>query len=391
MPRPWERFFEPPRLRTLDTEADRRATWLELFFDLVFVVAIAELGNGLSDNATLGGFLEFLALFVPVWWAWAGFTFYANRFDTDDLLYRVLVLIAMFAVAAMATSVRDAFDGASAGFALSYISLRVVLLVLYLRAIRHVGPARPLATLYFSAFSVAVLIWLASLAVPEPERYWVWAAARAVELSAPLVGWRLLPEAPVDPRHLPERFGLLTIIVLGESVFAVVLGVEGVSWEASSALAAAGGFLAAASIWWIYFGFVAAPTLVGSGVVRGLVLTYSHFFVYSGIAALGIGVKLAIFSAAGEAKYDDTAWVFCVGLALCMGALAVIELVTPPQLFDADVWLRAGTAATALVLLPFSFRLPALPVVWLLSAALVAQVIVELARHEQHAAVNLDL
>ena len=390
--RAWERFLDPPRLRTLDTEEGRRATWLELFFDLVFVVAVAELGNNLSADATLGGLLEFLALFVPVWWAWSGFTFYANRFDTDDLLYRLLVLLAMFAVAALATTVPDAFAGGSAAFALAYVCVRLVLLVLYLRAIRYVEAARSLATLFLAAFSLAVLVWVGSLALPEPERYWIWGAALAIELTAPVFGWRLVPQAPVDPRHLPERFGLFTIIVLGESVFAVVIGVAGVSWGGVPALAAAGGFLVAACIWWLYFGFLDSAAAMGGGIVRGLVLTYSHYFVFAGIAALGIGVKLTIFSAAGREQYDDTAWVLCVGLALCMTALAAIHLVTPPALLDADVWLRLGTAAAALALVPASFALPVLLVVWLLAAALVAQVVLELAQHERHAAVpELDL
>jgi low temperature requirement protein LtrA len=94
------RLFEPPRLRTVeDVDEERHSTWLELFFDLVFVVAVAELGHNLSDDPTARGFGEFVALFVPVWWAWAGFTFYANRFDTDDLTYRLLCLLGMFAVA----------------------------------------------------------------------------------------------------------------------------------------------------------------------------------------------------------------------------------------------------------------------------------------------------
>ena len=381
------RFLDPPRLRVFDTEGERRATWLELFFDLVFVVAVAELGEVLSNDATLAGFLRFLALFVPVWWAWAGFTFYANRFDTDDLLYRLLILVAMFAVAALATTVPDAFEGGSAGFALSYVCIRLVLLALYGRAIRAVEKGRGLALFYFSIFGLAVVIWLVSLAVPEPARYVLWAIALAVEVAAPLAGWRLLPEAPVDPRHLPERFGLLTIIVLGESVFAVVLGVRDVSWGLSSALAAGGGFLAAAAIWWIYFGFLdSSLESTREGRLRGLTLTYAHFFVYAGIAALGVGVKLVILEAGGQEKYGDTAWVFCAGLALCMAALAAIHLVTPPQPFDADVWLRLGTAAAALVLLPFSFVLPGLFVVWLLAGLLAAQVVVELATHERHAA-----
>jgi low temperature requirement protein LtrA len=368
----------------LDTNEERRATWLELFFDLVFVVAVAELGEVLSNDVTLGGFLRFLALFVPVWWAWAGFTFYANRFDTDDLLYRLLIFVAMFAVAALATTVPGAFEGGSAGFAISYVCIRLVLLVLYGRAIRFVEEGRALARFYFSVFGLAVVVWLVSLAVPEPARYVVWAVALTIEVSAPVAGWRLLPRAPVDPRHLPERFGLLTIIVLGESVFAVVLGVRDVSWELSPALAAGGGFLAAAAIWWIYFGFL--DSSVGEGLRRGLTLTYAHFFVYAGIAALGVGVKLVILEAGGEEKYTHVAWVFCAGLVLCMAALAAIHLVTPPQLLDADVWLRLGTAAAALLLLPLSFVLPALVVVWLLAALLAAQVVVEVAAHERHTA-----
>lgn len=379
------RLLDPPRLRVLDTEEERRATWLELFFDLVFVVAVAELGNVLSDDATPGGLLRFLALFVPVWWAWAGFTFYANRFDTDDLVYRLLIFVAMFAVAALATTVPDAFEGGSAGFALSYVCIRAVLLVLYGRAIRFVEKGRALALFYFSVFGLAVVVWLVSLAVPEPARYALWAIALTVEVSAPLAGWRLLPQGPVDPRHLPERFGLLTIIVLGESVFAVVLGVRDVSWEVSPALAAGGGFLAAAAIWWTYFDFLDS-SVAGGGLLRGLTLTYAHYFVYAGIAALGVGVKLVILETGGQESYADTAWVFCAGLALCMGALAAIHLVTPPQLLDVDVWLRLGTAAAALVLLPLSFVLPALVVLWLLAALLAAQVVLELATHERHAA-----
>src|SRR3954452_14735772 len=107
------RLFEPPRLRTLqaDQEDDRRATWLELLFDPVFVAAVGQLANALSAQPTTGRFLEFLGLFVPVWWVWMGFTFYANRFDTDDLPYRLLTLLGMFAVAVLATTIPSAFRG----------------------------------------------------------------------------------------------------------------------------------------------------------------------------------------------------------------------------------------------------------------------------------------
>jgi low temperature requirement protein LtrA len=98
------RFLEPPRLRTLagGQQNDRRATWLELFFDLVFVATVGQLANALSADPTPARFFEFLGLFVPVWWAWSGYTFYANRFDTDDLPYRLLTLLGMFGVAVLA-------------------------------------------------------------------------------------------------------------------------------------------------------------------------------------------------------------------------------------------------------------------------------------------------
>ena len=383
------RLTEPPRLRTLAEDETRHSTWLELFFDLVFVVAVAQLGSELGNDVTTGGFLRFLGLFLPVWWAWMGFTFYANRFDTDDLPYRLLIFVAMLGVAALATTLPAAFHGASSGFVLAYVFVRVVLLALYARAIRHLQEGRAIAVFYFGAFSAAVVVWLLSLLFPAPERYWVWALALAIEIAAPIVGWRLIPSGPVDPRHAPERLGLLTIIVLGESVFAVVLGVNDVHWSARPIFASLGGFLCAAAFWWIYFEFVnpeyAFATLRRRGrILRGLVFVYSNFPVVAGLAALGIGVKLAVLAAGGQTAYDDSGWVLCAGLALSMAGLAAVELVMPPYWLAVDFWLRVATAALALGLIPFASSLSPLLIVWILAAALVVQVVVELLGHEQH-------
>ena len=379
-----DRFLAPPRLRTLadDQEDDRRATWLELFFDLVFVAAVGQLANGLAAHPTFPRFLGFLGLFVPVWWAWMGFTFYANRFDTDDLPYRLLTLAGMFVVAAVATAIPSVFAGSSTGFVVGYIAVRLSLLVLYERARRHVEVARRLATTFLIAFSAAAGVWALSLLLAAPARYAVWAVALAIELASPLVAWRQLPRAPIHPRHIPERFGLFTLIVLGESVLAVVLGVSKVSWEASSAAAAGGGFVLAACLWWIYFDFVDETTVSARGIAGGLVYTYMHFFVVAGLAALGVGAKLAILSAGGDVHYDGTSWILCAGLALCAASLAAIQLVTPPTLFDTDVRLRLATALVALALVPL--RLSPLVVVLVLAGMVAAQVVYELLEHEGH-------
>src|SRR5205823_8194251 len=161
-----EPWLAPPRLRTAEEGDDRRhATWLELFFDLVFVVAITELSRELVLDHSATGFLKFAGLFVPVFVAWQGFMAYATRFDTDDLAFRVAYFAAMLAVAAMAVLIGDVAHGAhSAGFVIAYVSLRSIMLALYWRAWRAVPEARPLVRFYWLGYAGGVAIWLVSLA-----------------------------------------------------------------------------------------------------------------------------------------------------------------------------------------------------------------------------------
>jgi low temperature requirement protein LtrA len=378
------RFLDPPRLRTLETDEERRATWLELFLDLVFVAAIAQVASTLSADPTAAGFGRFLVLFVPVGWAWAGFTFYATRFDTDDLVYRSLTLLGMFAVAGLASTVPDALHGGQNAFVVAYVSVRLILLALYVRVYRDLEIARPVAGWFIFMFGLAVCDWLISLAVPVPWKYVFWGLALALEHAAPIRAWRLLREMPVDPKHVPERFGLLIIIVLGESVIGVVLGTAHVEWTVLSGAVAFAGFVTAAAIWWLYFDFLDAAAVVTRNVRSGITFVYAHYFVASGIAALGVGVKLAIFSVEPGPAYDDIGWIAAAGTALCMAGLAAIQLATPPGLLDADVVLRLVTAALASVLVLAASLLSPAVILSLLAVVLVAQVVFELAAHERH-------
>jgi low temperature requirement protein LtrA len=104
----WKR----PRLRIdQDSEGDSHASWIELFFDLVFVVVIAELSHTLEQHLSWSGFLQFAALFVPCWWAWVLVTFYVDRYDTDDPPHRLLILVGMLAVIFLAATVHNASLG----------------------------------------------------------------------------------------------------------------------------------------------------------------------------------------------------------------------------------------------------------------------------------------
>jgi low temperature requirement protein LtrA len=332
------------------------------------------------------GFGRFLALFLPIGWAWAGFTFYATRFDTDDLVYRLLTLLGMFAVAGLASTVPDALHGRQNSFVVAYVCVRAILLVLYVRVYRSLELARPVAGWFIFMFGLAVVDWLISLALPVPWKYVLWGVALFFEHVAPIRAWRLLGAAPVDPRHIPERFGLLVIIVLGEGVIGVVLGTAQVSWTVRSGAVAFAGFLTGAAIWWLYFDFLDATSVVTRNVRSGITYVYAHYFVAAGIAALGVGVKLAILSVEPGPRYEHVGWIAAAGAALCMAGLAAIQLATPPSLVDADVLLRLLTAVVGGLLIALSGVLSPVVVVWLVAAALVAQVVLELARHERHTA-----
>ena len=249
------RFSEPPRLRTLGEDEPCHATWLELFFDLVFVAAVAQVATVAPLRRSLRQRYASSSSAASPSPSWCGrgpgspSTRTASTATTSS--YRLLVFAAMLGVAALATTLPDAFAGASRGFVLSYVFVRVVLLALYARAIRHVQEGREDRRLLLRR-----LCWsrgcLARLAALRGARALLARGARARHRGRRADGGVAADlGAPVDPRHAPERLGLLTIIVLGESVFAVVLAVTNVNWSSDAVLAALGGFLCAAAFWWI--------------------------------------------------------------------------------------------------------------------------------------------
>ena len=206
-------LIAPLRVRSTG-EAGRKVTWLELFFDLIFVAAVAQVAEPLRDHYSVIGLVRFAPLFALVWWAWTGHTVFSTRFDTDDVIQRGLTLVQMFAVAAMAANAKDALDSrSSAGFAAAYAAVRFILVAQYFRA-RQVPDARPLATRYLLGHGSAALLWLTSAFVPAPERFWLWGVAFALDLGTPWLAVRHSVKIPPDAAHLPERFGLFTLIFL---------------------------------------------------------------------------------------------------------------------------------------------------------------------------------
>ena len=329
--------IRPPRLRTVQEE-ERAATWLELFYDLAFVAAVAALGVRLAHDSSLTGWLSYAAYFALVWWLWASHTFYADRFDTDDLVYRLVAGGQMVAIAFLAASLlsEDLSTSSSAVFAAAYTVVRVLLVVLYVRVYRHVPEARKLVLGYIRGFGAAAVVWAISVFVPEPGRFWLWGLALAIDLATPFAVRKAQAAVPLDVSHLPERFGLFTILVLGETIVAVTVGLGHVDWQWATSIAGALGIIVAIGVWWIHFDNVDGFVVRRRGQKtdwRPTVWIYSHMPLALGIATLGIGVEHVIIAAdAGHEYHTDERWVLVAGAAIAFAAMAAIEWASAPRI-----------------------------------------------------------
>ena len=333
----------------------RKVTWLELFFDLIFVAAVAQVGEPLRHDYSIAGLIRFSALFILIWWAWIGSSVFATRFDTDDALQRGLTLVQMFAVAAMAANATDALDSrSSAGFAAAYAAMRFVLVAQYARA-RQIQSARGLATRYLAGHGLAAALWLVSAFVPAPARFVVWAVALAIDLGTPWIAVAHSVEVPPDAAHLPERFGLFTLILLGESVIAVMQGMKSQEdWSLAPATSAFLGMTMAFALWWWYFdgatGGAEQHIRSRSEAIRFHVWSYAHLPLYLGIAVAAAGVERIVhLGAAAELHRADGA-VLGASLGVAMAAMTCIAA-TGPRLHRRPRILmnHLGIAALAIV------------------------------------------
>jgi low temperature requirement protein LtrA len=379
-------LWQPPRLRVgQDLEEERRATWLELFYDLVFVVAIAEVAHKLHGEVSLLGFVSFVALFVPIWLCWLGATFYATRFDTDDLGHRLLTLLQMALIAALAVNVHHGLEESSVGFALCYAAVRSILIIQYLVAGYHLPPARPLTTWYTRGFGISVTLWLVSVFVPVPWRFGLWALGLIIDLCTPLTAGKLATQLPPSISHIPERLGLFTIIVLGESVAAVVRGVGEQKWDTSSTASALLGLTVAFSLWWMYFNSVDGSPLrtIRRGRIRtAMTWLYAHLPLAIGLAATGVGVEHIVSIEAEKALSGADRLLLCGGVALCLSTLALIHFITCTlgttrrrKILSAY---RIGGAAFVLILAAAGDALPPVVLMALVAAACAVQVVLDM-------------
>jgi low temperature requirement protein LtrA len=311
----------------------RHASWLELFFDLVFVVAVAVLGHLLYEDTTARGFVMFAWLFIPVWWLWIAFSYYADQFDNDDLRFYVVIHAAMLGIIVLAVNIDAAAHGSPTGFVLAYVVLRLLLTSLYLWARKRVPAARALCTYIIVGSSLSVLLWFFSLYLAEP--YGIWALALLIESIAAIAGHLIPTRTEWQNSHMPERLGLFTILVLGEAVLAVANGAGDVVWNWNSVITAVSGFLVATCIWWLYFGYVDESTadraLHGTrgAMLRGFVYAYSHLLIFASIIVISVGIGLAIDESHEPSLQVGTRVALFGGLSTTLVGMTMVDWATP--------------------------------------------------------------
>jgi low temperature requirement protein LtrA len=380
-------LIKPPRLRTdVVEERERHATWLELFYDLVFVAAISQLAGNLNRDYSLTGFLNFTLLFIPVWWAWVGHTFYLTRFDSDDLVHRLLTMAQIFAVAWLIIHLPDALGESSAGFALSYAAVRYMLVAEYYRAGKHLPHVRPIVNRYMTGFGIAATLWVLSTLIPLPHRLIFWYIAIIIDVLSPLTAGQLHVKFPPHLMHLPERFGLFTIIVIGEAVVSVVMGIKVDRLTFATVSAGAMGLIIAFSLWWGYFeGVKGAGTiqLASKNHIRAYQQwLYSHVPLTMGIASIAVGVKRVCMLAPHAAMPVQEAFILSASAGVCLLSLNTIFLSSyhgrPPDAALHSILPLYGLAVLTITVGFLASVLPAIAVLGILTVLSILQILYSL-------------
>jgi low temperature requirement protein LtrA len=289
------------RARSAD-ENHRVATPLELFFDLCFVVAVAQaavpLHHAISENHVRDGVTSYLLIFFAIWWAWMNFTWFASAYDTDDDVYRITSFVQIAGALVLAAGVSSAFDdGNYVGITIGYVVMRLAMVAQWLRAARADPQRRATALRYAVGIIILQLLWLARLPLPEEWSTPTFLLLVVGELLVPIIAERA-PGGPTTwhPHHIAERYGLFTIIMLGEAVSAATIAIrtgldtgEHVSDLVSLAIA---GLVVVFALWWLYFDRSAQGLL--TSVRAGMLWGYGHYFIFASAAAAGVGIAVAV-------------------------------------------------------------------------------------------------
>jgi low temperature requirement protein LtrA len=374
-------WYRPMVARATDEE-HRSATVLELFFDLCFVVAVAAAADSLhhqvGEDHIGDGVVGYASLFFAIWWAWMNFTWFASAYDTDDVTYRLTTLVQIAGVLILAAGVSDAMESRDfAAITVGYVVMRLAMVTQWLRAAGADPPHRA-SCLRFAAGIAAVQVgWVLRLFLPEGPGMAGFLVLAAAELAVPIWAERAAPTT-WHPRHIAERYGLFTLIVLGECVLASTLAVQTALDDnavlADLATTAAGGLLTVFGMWWLYFANEAHEFL--TSLRAAIIWGYGHYQVFASAAAVGAGLAVNVDFLTGHAAIGPrvAAAAFTIPVALFLLAVWALQ-VRPHHLAR---WHSALVPATAALVLASTLTAEPILVTGLLVASMIAASVITL-------------
>ena len=358
-------------------EPGRVASSLELFFDLVFVIAVsvagAQLHHALSEKHITDGVLSYAMVFFAIWWAWMNFTWFATSFATDDWLYRVLTIVQMSGVLVLAAGIEKVFaDHDFTVVVIGYVVMRVAMIAQWLRAARSAGENRRTAQFYAGGIAIVQVLWLTLLVMPGSMQVVAWVVFAIAELAVPIVAERR-GVTPWHPHHITERYGLFTLILLGESLLASANAIiEAVhDHESLGPLIALSALtlVVTAALWWIYF-WPPHHTAITS-FRRSLRYGYVHYFVFAAAGAFSAGIEVEIDSITHHTELSEVAASYTVTI--------------PIAIFVVGIWwiaLRDNADRVVNIVVPLGAALvlldPLIPIPFALTAVFMAAIVVSL-------------
>jgi len=355
---------------------EKRVTWAELFFDLVFVFAVTEVSSLLHDHHGSSWVLRALIVFVPLYWSWVGTSVLANTQDLTSAASRIGIFAVGLCGLFMALAVPDAYGDRGVLFGCAYLGARIVLAVMMFRNIPFA--INPIAV----GLCVSGPLILVGGLVHGNAREAIWAVAAVIDLSSPTILRNRLRSMRFDPGHLAERFGLFLIIAMGESV--VAIGgpaaqsehlTAGVLWAVAAA------FVLTCALWWVYFHFAAdamryalTTAQVQTHIARH-VMTYGHLLLIGSVISIAVGMRESV-AHPGHHLSGGVSGLLVGGCALYLASYGY----TRWAMFKLVSTTRLTAAVVMLALLPIAPHLPALAALILVAAVLIALNVVEYVR-----------
>ena len=326
------------------SESGRTASPLELLFDLTFVVAFglaaSQFSHYIAEGHILPALVGFTFAMFAVCWAWINFSWFASAYDTDDWFYRVTTMVQMIGVIVLALGLPAVFSSLDAGHPVDndvmvagYVIMRLAMIAQWSRAAREDPGRRATALSYVKYISIAQVGWivLAILDLPAVATFVLATLLFSVEFAGPVLAERKSDGTPWHAHHIAERYGLLAIIALGESIFGTIAAVSALveeqGWSGEAVVIVVAGVGLTFGLWWSYF-------ILPSGAVltryrkRGFPWGYSHILIYASITATGAGLHVAAYVIDGHAAIGTVGAVLAVAIPLLVFSIAVYAIYT---------------------------------------------------------------